>query len=478
MLEMRTCHLIIGSGPGGAITAALLAEAGRDVLLCEEGASLPLESCEPFGQQEMVQKYRSRGMTVAIGAPKVAYVEGAVVGGGSEVNSALYHRTPADALQRWRERWRVDGLGDHELLDLFVQNEADVTVQLIPGDRKPLASMALHEGALSLGWQSMEVPRWFSFDGTVDCFGVPVGKRQSMSRTFVPRFLKAGGALRDRVRITRIERSGRQWLAFGECQGRPLRVRADTVHVCCGATGTAALLRRSGIRRGVGERLLMHPTIKMVARFNRQVNGRAAGVGVHQVKQFSPRISLGSSISSPAYLKLAMLDYPRHQHLVENQWESMSVYYAMVAGGGHGKVTCLPCVDAPLVRYAMDKRGLGDLAYGLYVLGKALFAAGAVELFPSLRGFNEPIRSVDELSRLPAMLPKRHAQLMTIHLFGSCPMSGDGVEAPCDSFGKVRGQEGLYVNDGSLLCDAPGVNPQGTIMMLARRNTFNFLERT
>jgi choline dehydrogenase-like flavoprotein len=33
-----TCEIaVIGSGPGGAITACLLAEAGRDVLLIEEG---------------------------------------------------------------------------------------------------------------------------------------------------------------------------------------------------------------------------------------------------------------------------------------------------------------------------------------------------------------------------------------------------------------------------------------------------------
>ena len=31
-----------------------------------------------------------------------------------------------------------------------------------------------------------------------------------------------------------------------------------------------------------------------------------------------------------------------------------------------------------------------------------------------------------------------------------------------DSFGKVHGHHNLFVNDASLLCTAPGVNPQGT----------------
>jgi len=43
--EMLAQIVVVGSGPGGAITACLLAEAGRDVLLVEEGQLLPLTSC-------------------------------------------------------------------------------------------------------------------------------------------------------------------------------------------------------------------------------------------------------------------------------------------------------------------------------------------------------------------------------------------------------------------------------------------------
>ena len=45
---LRAGIVVVGSGPGGAVTACTLAEAGRDVLLVEEGPFLPLESCSPF----------------------------------------------------------------------------------------------------------------------------------------------------------------------------------------------------------------------------------------------------------------------------------------------------------------------------------------------------------------------------------------------------------------------------------------------
>ncbi|MGH7898915.1 MAG: GMC oxidoreductase, partial [Candidatus Binatia bacterium] len=45
-----------------------------------------------------------------------------------------------------------------------------------------------------------------------------------------------------------------------------------------------------------------------------------------------------------------------------------------------------------------------------------------------------------------------------------------------DSFGRVFGFENLYVNDGSMLPDSPGVNPQATIMAFARRNAIHLDE--
>lgn len=467
--------VVIGSGPGGAITAAILAERGRGVLMLEEGESLPLESCQPFSVDEMVQKYRNRGINVGVGKPKVAYVEGCVAGGGSEINSGLYHRPPPDALERWRSHWQVMAINDALLDPLAAQNEVDISVQCIPGNCKPPASLKLHEGALRLGWKSVEVPRWFTFDGTVDAFGVPRGTRQSMSKTFLPRLIRAGGRLETGVRVERLTRSGSAWLVIARRDRRRFQIRTGHVFVCAGSIQTPFLLRRSGITRGIGDRLLMHPTVKVVARFPDAINAGESGVGVHQVKQFSPRISLGCSIASKPYLALAMLDHPHYLHWVDDDWARMGIYYAMVDGGGCGSVRALPGCADPFVRYRVDRQGRRDLAVGLHALCRALLAAGATEVFPSISGFGPPIRGDADLPRIPAELPAARTQVMTIHLLGSCPMGENIDHAPCNSFGSVRGQLNLTINDASLICDSPGVNPQGTVMLFARRNTLHHL---
>ncbi|HXP61715.1 MAG TPA: GMC family oxidoreductase [Dongiaceae bacterium] len=470
--ELRCAIAVVGSGPGGAITACVLAEAGRDVLLIEEGPFCPLESCPPFSKSEMLRKYRNGGQTVALGANKVAYVEGCCVGGGSEINSGLYHRAPPEILEVWRRQFKVSALSEADLRPHFEACERELSVSLLPG-AAPAASLKLHQGASRLGWKSFEVPRWFRQGPGKP----PGGERQSMTRTFVPRLLAAGGKLLPQTRIQRLRRQAGQWLLEGRhADTGALRIEAETLFLCGGAVQTPALLRRSGITRNVGNALQVHPTVKIVARFPDPVNAADMGVPVHQVKEFAPRLSFGCSISSPPYLALGMIDHPSCASEVRQAWTCMANYYVMLAGQGSGTVRPLPGFRDPLVRYRLSEQDRRHLAEGLRKLAEVLFAGGALALYPGLvRG--PRLLSPDDLRQLPEILPNGLARLVTVHLFSSCPMGEDLNRCATDSFGRVHGFPNLVVNDASLLCTAPGVNPQGSIMALARRNAIHFLGR-
>ena len=466
--ELRAEIVVIGSGPGGAITACLLAEAGRDVLLVEEGEHLPLSSCEPFSTEEMLQKYRNGGQTVALGKNKISYVEGRCVGGGSEINSGLYHRTPPEILERWRKEFQVQAMADADMIPHFAKCESDVSVSLLPHAAPP-ASLKLHDGATKLGWKSLEIPRWFR------CESSSPGKRQSMTETFIPRFLKAGGRLLSSTRANRIRQNGDGWLieAAHKTSGA-IRIVADSLFLCAGAVHTPTLLRRSGITHNIGNSLQFHPTAKIVARFSDDVNTTDMGVPVHQVKEFSPRLSFGCSISSPAYVALGLIDHPEAARETSRTWQRTATYYTMITSEGRGTIRSLPNFRDPLVRYSLTENDHRNLSDGLRKLGQILFTSGATELFPSLtRG--AVLRDASSLNKIPAVLPDGLANLMTIHLFSSCPMGEDKTKCATDSFGSVHGFRNLFVNDASLLCTAPGVNPQGSIMAIARRNALNFL---
>ncbi len=466
--ELRTEIVVIGSGPGGAITACLLAEAGRDVLLIEEGQFLPLQSCAPFTTEEMVQKYRNGGQTVAFGKNKIAYVEGRCVGGGSEINSGLYHRPPPEVLERWRQEFQVEALTDADLAPHFETCERDISVSLLPHPASP-ASLKLHDGATKLGWKSLEVPRWFRYESSRS------GQRQSMTETFIPRFLKAGGRLLPQTRANRLRQNGSGWLieALHRTTGA-IRIVADTLFLCAGAVHSPALLRRSGITRHIGNSLQVHPTVKIIARFPDEVNSADMGVPVHQVKEFAPRLSFGCSISSPAYVALGLIDHPAAARETARVWKNTAIYYAMITSEGCGTVRGLPGFRDPLVRYTLTETDRRNLADGLHKLSQILFASSASALYPSLtRG--PVLHCAGDRAKLPDVVPDGMANLMTIHLFSSCPMGEDNSKCATDSFGRVHGFKNLFINDASLLCTAPGVNPQGSIMAIARRNALKFL---
>jgi choline dehydrogenase-like flavoprotein len=55
------------------------------------------------------------------------------------------------------------------------------------------------------------------------------------------------------------------------------------------------------------------------------------------------------------------------------------------------------------------------------------------------------------------------------------PFGSDRSKAAADSFGRLYGADNILVNDASLLPDAPGVNPQASVMAVALRNARHFI---
>ena len=126
--------LIIGSGAGGAVTAATLARAGRTVTVLEEGPWVDPDALEPFSLQEMVAKYRHGGSCAALGRPAIAYAEGRCVGGSTEINSGLYHRLPPELAEEWQRDYQIDEFGT-DALDRYARTHRARARRLAPARR-------------------------------------------------------------------------------------------------------------------------------------------------------------------------------------------------------------------------------------------------------------------------------------------------------------------------------------------------------
>jgi choline dehydrogenase-like flavoprotein len=252
-------------------------------------------------------------------------------------------------------------------------------------------------------------------------------------------------------------------------------IDARHVIVCGGAIQTPALLQRSGLRHRIGRSLAVHPTVKLVARFPDEVN-IADDVGVFQVKEFAPDLSFGASASGPGLVALALSDSWDRAGAVIEDWRRTAVYYAAITSEGRGAVRAVPGLRDPLVTYHLTRRDRDMLGRGLARLALLMLEAGAHEVLPSYRGA-PVVRGRADLATMAATFAIGRAGVMTVHLCSTVPF-GERPWSAADSFGLVHGTSNVHVNDASLLPDAPGVNPQGSVMAVAIRNARHFVETT
>jgi choline dehydrogenase-like flavoprotein len=428
--------------------------------MIEKGDFINLEKKIEFSTHEMITKYKNAGLTAMLGSPVINYVEGSCVGGGSEVNSGLYHRIPDDVLKSWEDKNNII-FDRYELNEAYEFVEKELSISPMPKHEMPEASKILQMGSDKLGWKCSEIPRWYKYNENGS------SKRQSMTETLIPNFLRLGGELQTSTEVLKLKktRTNKNSITIKNLTSGEIKViESDYVVISCGAIDSAHLLLKSGIHKNIGNRLKAHPSFKFIALFDYIINKKNMGVPVHQVKEFAPDISMGCSISNKQFIGLGLNDSNNIKHI--NEWEKMSSYYTSIKPKGHGKIFNLPFYKSPLVKFKLHKEDVINLKKGAMLLAELLINAGAKKLFPSFKN-GIPISSFDEIKSLENV-NINNFNLMTIHLFSSIQMGGNPKSFPLSPEGHLWIDPSIYVADSSILCDSPSVNPQGTIMAISK----------
>ena len=302
-----------------------------------------------------------------------------------------------------------------------------------------------------------------------------------MANSVLKEFAVNGGRLLSDCKVTQLVMKGSNVLyakAHTVDIEKPrlnMRIIANFFFVCGGATQTPNLLLRSGFKRPVGLGFKVHPTIRVLADFDRPINAQSSRHPLFAITEFAPDIRLGGSVFTlPTFGMFLAEDWSNRQDMA-GSYANFGMYYAMARGSGSGSVSNIPFSTESLVRYRLSELDMRSLVYGLEMLCTALFEIGAVRIQPVISGCRA-WASVDEMQAyLKCGLSSRDCNIMTIHLFCSLPMGEDKSTSAADSFGKLHDTENLYVADASLIPDSPGVNPQATVMALSLRVAESFI---
>src|SRR3954471_8175798 len=195
---------IVGSGAGGAACAAILADAGLDVLVLEAGPYMDSSTYPEEPLAALRALYRDGGLTIAEGRPAIPTPVGRAVGGTTVINSGTCFRAPDDVLAGWRDEhgieWATALAGDYS------EAEEIMWVRPVDPERMGRNGQLLREGAEALNAKHAPLRR--NAGGCHQCSSCPSGCRLDAKRavhvSYLPRAVAAGARVRSGVDVRRV----------------------------------------------------------------------------------------------------------------------------------------------------------------------------------------------------------------------------------------------------------------------------------
>jgi long-chain-alcohol oxidase len=488
-LELKAEIVVVGSGAGGGVVAARLAEAGHDVLVIEAGPYVPEADLPRDEMDAFTRIYLDHGLT-ATRDLGVSILAGAALGGGTLVNWATCFAPPDRVRMEWARRHGIEGF-DSEATDKDIER-LHLELGFAPPPSIGPKDRAILDGAAALGWEAAPTER--NADGCTDCgacgFGCRRGSKRSGQRLHLALAVRHGTRLLTDAPVDRIEIAGGRASGVSGVVGggRPFSVRARKVVVAAGALRTPLLLLRSGLDHAeIGRNLHLHPTAAIGARFEGDVE---MWRGPMQAARSLELVDAGVLIeSAPAHPGLIALAFPWRGADALNELMRDIRHYApfigIVRDSGSGRVRVTRSGRAR-IDYRMSERDAATARLGLVAMARIGRAAGATRLValgtPAAWHDVEPgheagfDRYLDRLAKFDYS-PNR-GSLFSAHQMGTARAGADPRTSVCDPFGRVRAAgrsdsantvDGLYVADSSLFPTALGLNPMVTIMALASR---------
>ncbi len=472
----RCQYLVVGTGAGGSVAGALLAESGKDVIFLEEGGYYPTESYTTDISKMTSQLYRNQGVFPFLGKPSIALAEGCCVGGGTVINGALICPTPSWILDEWHNDFGLNGYGQKDLEAFFKTVEKDINViRHEIEEEENLDSLKILKAAEQLGWRCDMATR-----AVKDCkntnlcpTGCTSGAKQSTLETYLPRAMNNGARIFTRCRAVKIIHSNRQAKkiivrVMGN-SSKQIEISFDHLVVAGGAVQSPHLLSRSGISSMAGRNLQFHMNLKVVARFKDSLNAEKGTMFTVQMQEYEREgLLIMASNIKPHYVAMTLSQYSNDviNSMLEN-YQNLGIYTAMIRPKSTAHIMSR-FGDQPLVTYRFDPEDMTMIKTALKRTARLLFQSGAIELYMPIAGV-ERVTSLDELDRQLEVVKPQHLEIVTVHIMSSCPIGSDPEKSVTNPDGRLWNMNNVLVTDASILPSNIGKNPQGTIMAFAHQ---------
>ena len=423
------------------------------------------------------------GSMIARGRAFWPIVQARVVGGTTVINSAICVRTPADIFESWQRDFGIDGAALGEAVwrhqDVL---EQELCVEEVParalGRSNELAVLADKK----LGYGGHVMKRYVKgCEGSGQCMqGCKKLRKQSVNLNYVPEVIALGGSVVSCAPVKRVLFEGLRAVGVtgrfvhpqhSQERGADFVIRAKReVMVAASVTHTAPLLERSGLRHAaLGHNFRSHPGTPVFGVYDEPVDmfsGATQGwastayrsePGFKLETLSLPLDLVAGRLSGGGRVLMDRLSEYRHMAMWVQACRAETVG---TIRNGFG--------DKPSVSYSATREDMLRFRAGMYYVAKMHFAAGARAVVPAIFGLPYKLgpNEVDLIRDAP-LDPRNYVAILS-HLFGGAVMGTNALTSVVDQHGRVHGYQALRVVDASVIPTNLGVNPQHTIMALAR----------
>lgn len=486
---------VIGSGSGGATAARLLAEAGHEVLVLEEGRDLLGPERTQRDGPMYDQLYMDRGGRTSHDL-SVNVLQGRVLGGGGVVNTCDVVPIPEGVLRHWTGKYGLEDFTPGQFKRFEEDALADLSANRIPDDMVNKANKLLRDGGEALGLRGeVLMHNRVGCRGLGTCMlGCPVHAKRNPRMVALPKAVEAGARIFTRARAVKISKAKQELKEVtvrtldpqGYHERGTFNIRAKIVIVAANAIASAQLLLRSGLGNShVGQNLILQPQLAIIGIFDERV---AAFDGIPQsyaITEFEEEdnaqfglwgFRIEGIMGTPGIVSslLPFSGAPGMEGMA--QYDRMAPSLLLVPDAPSGTVEVAR--DGRLtIRYEQREDHRARLRLAVETAAKVYLEAGAREvLVPTapplaIRSAREA-QQAQQLTFAPATAP-----MISAHQQGTVRFAASERDGGADLNGQVYGTRDVYVFDSSGFPTSASSHTMTPIIASSRMLTTKLLTR-
>jgi hypothetical protein len=412
-------HIVIGSGPGGAISTSCISE-NESILIIEAGIFPQTLPQAHHTLDHVLRDFKNGGQELIFNSELSQFAQGRVLGGGSEVNSGLYHKLPETKVNEFLSRARIS-LNDWNIAEAEIYNLLKISKSPALEEKSLIA-----RGSQKIGLEFQNIPRWRTYkqDGLYEHHGmIDVVWKKIFTKNNI--FFAMG------TQVLKIK-SEKNHLVLGckDSSGKFVEYRAKNLVISAGATGSPFLLAQNNYIKWRDTDFQWHPMYRAIVRTDKVTLG-FGDIDPYQSWTEDYSLKFGSAVSTPGLLGVAL-----GRSIFSEEINQLRSYYFSFSSSGKGGL--IPFTNVPWYKFSTNDKTLKK--NGTELLTRILREGGGTVL--------DSKNPVNQKSS-------------TVHIFGSLPLDSSIYESGTL---RIKEEPRIKVADGSILPIGPGVNPQAVIM--------------